>query len=368
MDGLVQDNLPKKSEMGLVDDGMMMQGENGDLKLEGLTKKISIESDANTEESLANNENEKINKTDSLADLSINEFSHEGIDVAKLDAGEEKTGFVDALKAETEKSLRDESAMTERFSNTGMKPEAHFALVDADKEADAESLSNGKVKDKRKERLAALENGEGRVEASRDNVTDKASNTIDGDFSSQKVDADIVVELRDGRSQAEDRGLAREVRNAGTFQDMLSMELRDGLNTEIVRHANIVLRQNGEGLIRLTLHPESLGNIKIKLEMADNKVSGRIVFESDEAMKAFEKEIASLEQSFKDSGFDGASLEMALSSDHQNDGNGQQWRGEEARPFFSERFVSSSYDLSSDYDGMPVTARERNFALVDIMV
>jgi flagellar hook-length control protein FliK len=145
------------------------------------------------------------------------------------------------------------------------------------------------------------------------------------------------------------------------------MELRDGLNTEIVRHANIVLRQNGEGLIRLTLHPESLGNIKIKLEMADNKVAGRIVFESDEAMKAFEKEIASLEQSFKDSGFDGASLEMALSSDHHNDGNGQQWKGEEARPFFSERFVTSSYESAIDIDGMPESARGMNVALVDVM-
>jgi flagellar hook-length control protein FliK len=145
------------------------------------------------------------------------------------------------------------------------------------------------------------------------------------------------------------------------------MELRDGLNTEIVRHAAIVLRQNGEGLIRLTLHPESLGNIKIKLEMADNKVAGRIVFESDEAMKAFEKEIASLEQSFKDSGFDGASLEMALSSDHHNDGNGQQWKGEEARPFFSERFVTSSYESAIDIDGMLESARGMNGALVDVL-
>jgi flagellar hook-length control protein FliK len=377
MDGLKNaDYLPRKSEIAFGNEGIAalekISAEVGELEPKRLGKEFSAESKDESDGTERISSIDSLVDTDSLtqidtlaknsdtdisgSDVSLNELSAEGIDAAKSEDKEsQKTGFVDALAAETEKSSLVE--------NYHFQSQAKNGLVDEN----AENQRDGKVKDKRKERIAALENGEGRVEASQKNSSDGTSKSTNEDFSNQQIDADIVVELRDGRSQAEDRGLAREVRNAGNFQDMLSRELHNGLNTEIVRHANIVLRQNGEGLIRLTLHPESLGNIKIKLEMADNKVSGRIIFESDEAMKAFEKEIASLEQSFVDSGFDGASLEMALASDHQNDGAGQQWKGEEARPFFSERFVASSYESAIDIDGMLETARGMNVALVDVL-
>jgi flagellar hook-length control protein FliK len=290
-------------------------------------------------------------------DLEQNSFI-ETFNQAELQSeGTQKNGLVDILNAEAEKAPVVEA---HRFNGN-----AQNALVDADKAENAENPRNEKGKDKRKERIDALENGDNRIQVSQENSRDGANQSADGDFSNQKIDADIVVELRDGRSQGSERGLARETGNAANFQDMLSRELHNGLNTEIVRHASLVLKENGEGLIRLSLRPEHLGDIKIRLEMSDNKVTGRIVFESDEAMKAFEKEIASLEQSFMDSGFDGANLEMALSSDHGNNEAGQQWRGDEAKPFFSERFVASSYETSIDYDVFSETTR--GTALVDVL-
>ncbi|WP_026043699.1 flagellar hook-length control protein FliK [Treponema primitia] len=88
--------------------------------------------------------------------------------------------------------------------------------------------------------------------------------------------------------------------------------------------------------------------VKIRLEMAENKITGHIIVESNEALRAFEKEIHSLEQAFRDSGFDGASLDMALAGDGgQNSGQGQ-WNREAATPFFSSHVVSSSYDAMAE--------------------
>jgi flagellar hook-length control protein FliK len=129
---------------------------------------------------------------------------------------------------------------------------------------------------------------------------------------------------------------------------MLARELHENLNTDIVRHASIILRDGGEGIIRLNLKPEALGNVKIRLEMTENKIAGQIIVESDEALKAFEQEIRALEQAFRDSGFDGASIEMAVSRDGGENGAGRQWQEGEASPFFSERLAATNYDNASD--------------------
>jgi flagellar hook-length control protein FliK len=91
-----------------------------------------------------------------------------------------------------------------------------------------------------------------------------------------------------------------------------------------------------------------LGNVKIQLEMTENKITGHIIVETNEALRAFEREIHSLEQAFRDSGFAGADLDTALASGNEGSGADQQWRGGETEPFFSERFAASSYDAVSD--------------------
>jgi flagellar hook-length control protein FliK len=128
------------------------------------------------------------------------------------------------------------------------------------------------------------------------------------------------------------------------FEDILARELHQNLNGDIVRQASILVRDGGEGTIRLSLKPEALGMVKIRLEMAENKITGHIIVESDEALRAFEKEIHALEQAFRDSGFEGASLDMALAGDGgQNSGQGQ-WRRDAATPLLPPQLVSSSYE------------------------
>jgi hypothetical protein len=162
------------------------------------------------------------------------------------------------------------------------------------------------------------------------------------------------VELRSelpGNSRNAGEGLsAGGSTPARAFEEVLAGELRGGLGDDIVRQASIILKDGGAGLIRLTLKPESLGSVKIRLEMAENKIAGRIIVESNEALRAFEREIQSLEQAFKDSGFNGASIEMSVSSDNGGSRGNRQGKGEEASPFFSERLhlAASGYESAGE--------------------
>ena len=131
------------------------------------------------------------------------------------------------------------------------------------------------------------------------------------------------------------------------FENLLARELRQNFNGDIVRHASFLLRDGNEGTIRLVLKPESLGNVKIHLEMAENKIIGHIVVETEEAMRAFEKEITSLEKAFEDTGFEGASLEMSLASD-----SGENQR-QEAEAILPGHFSASRYDAEIERDQQP---------------
>jgi flagellar hook-length control protein FliK len=157
--------------------------------------------------------------------------------------------------------------------------------------------------------------------------------------------AEIVVDLRNDGGSRELPQPGREKTAGQAFEDILARELHQNLNGDIVRQASILVKDGGEGTIRLSLKPESLGMVKVRLEMAENKITGHIIVESSEALRAFEREIHSLEQAFRDSGFAGASLDMALAGDGGRDSREQR---EAAQALFSIRAVSSGYDAAAE--------------------
>ncbi|MCL2600242.1 MAG: flagellar hook-length control protein FliK [Treponema sp.] len=179
-------------------------------------------------------------------------------------------------------------------------------------------------------------------------------NSVETRLSAEGPGRDIVVELRmptqNGMSSAT---TAWESRTMGqVMESMLARELHQHLNGDIVRQASIILRDGSDGVIRLALKPESLGNVKIHLEMAENKITGYIVVESEEALRAFERELASLEKEFRDAGFEGAELKMSLS-----DGKGadQQGNGTDDGRFISGEFVASRYEASAEMAEISLT-------------
>ena len=168
---------------------------------------------------------------------------------------------------------------------------------------------------------------------------------------------DIILELRlpnQGQSSATTSWEVRTGQAGQTLENMLARELHQNFNSDIVRHASVALRDGNEGTIRLALKPESLGNVKIHLELAENKIAGQIVVESEEALRAFKREISSLEKAFRDSGFDAANLEMSLTAD------GGQHRQErefaaDAGQFLPEFFAASRYDAAVERMEMPMS-------------
>jgi len=185
----------------------------------------------------------------------------------------------------------------------------------------------------------------------------------------QGTETEMVLSL--GSERGENGAESKAGQRAGggaSFSDALARELRANANSDIVKHAALVLRDGNEGLIRLSLKPESLGSVKIRLELADNKIAGRIIVESDEALKAFEKEIASLEQAFLDGGFDGASLELSVSSDGARGKGGFAEGRDGPKPFWSERVAATSYDAALPGAVPPAAARDAPLSLVNVLV
>ena len=137
-------------------------------------------------------------------------------------------------------------------------------------------------------------------------------------------------------------------KSALAFEDLLARELHQNFNNDIVRHASMILKDEGKGMIRMALKPDTLGHVKICLEMAENKIRGHIIVESEEALRAFQKEIQSLEQSFKESGFEEAYLEMSLAQDGR--GAKEPGQEEQARAFLSGFNAASRYEAQDSVD------------------
>ena len=162
---------------------------------------------------------------------------------------------------------------------------------------------------------------------------------------------EITMELRlpDNASHPQNSSQTNwEVKASSALENMLARELHQNFNGDIVRHASMALRDGGEGTIKIALKPESLGNVKIRLEMTENKITGHIVVESEEALNAFRKEISSLEQAFRDSGFSNADLNLSLNSEERG-----AWQ-EQEESSFTRSLVSSRYESSFEQDALTV--------------
>nr|AGS52600.1 flagellar hook-length control protein FliK [uncultured bacterium contig00042] len=134
---------------------------------------------------------------------------------------------------------------------------------------------------------------------------------VSGEAPVREITLDLRLPDFNGNSVGQSNAqTAWEAKAGSALENMLARELHQSFNGDIVRHASIALRDGGAGTIKLNLYPESLGKVKIHLEMAENKVTGRIFVESTEALNAFRKEIDALEQAFKDAGFFGRGFKL----------------------------------------------------------
>ncbi|MDR3311864.1 MAG: flagellar hook-length control protein FliK [Spirochaetaceae bacterium] len=116
------------------------------------------------------------------------------------------------------------------------------------------------------------------------------------------------------------------------FSPMLQAEIQKNAG-EFVKTGSILLQDNNAGSIRLVLHPESLGDVKIHLRLADNHIVGNITVASEEAYQAMKNSIQSLKAAFAESGFSAGSFDLSWSGG-QNDGGSRQQAKPGPRDFF----------------------------------
>ncbi len=153
-----------------------------------------------------------------------------------------------------------------------------------------------------------------------------------------KGNAEISLSLASNEKTALSEGGVQngaEGLSKADFASMLSKELETSAG-DLVKTGSIVLQNNGKGSINLILHPEQLGNVKIKLELSDNQVSGKIVVASREAYDAFKENISARKEAFSASGFEAGGFELAWGGS----GNGGSQNQQEERQFAQEQIVN----------------------------
>jgi flagellar hook-length control protein FliK len=179
-------------------------------------------------------------------------------------------------------------------------------------------------------------------EATRPETSPAPADAVHAASKEKVVDLDLHLDASNALGQGErqaslDTGTGRYAASpvARDFSSVMADRLKEAWNGDIVQSAQILLREGDAGTIRLRLHPDSLGGVKIELKLADNNISGKIIVESDAAKAAFERNLGQLQEAFKQGGFETAQLDVQVGGGKANGQGGGEGRA--AEPFWSER-------------------------------
>ncbi|WP_028974876.1 flagellar hook-length control protein FliK [Spirochaeta cellobiosiphila] len=127
--------------------------------------------------------------------------------------------------------------------------------------------------------------------------------------SSQQEEAhDIEIELHndlvDGNEiSVEGSGKKIEVSSSKQFATVLKDRLDKSTNNQIVDQAKFVLKDGNAGEIKLILKPESLGRVRIQIDMHEKNIVGKIFVENNIVKQVFEDNMSSLNRSFNSAGY-----------------------------------------------------------------
>ena len=102
----------------------------------------------------------------------------------------------------------------------------------------------------------------------------------------------------------------------------LARRLDTEAGSEIVRQVKVVLNRADAGEIRISLRPEHLGRVRVRIRMEENRLSGRIFVESAAAREAFRSALDGLQTKLVESGFGAADLELAWDEQSMADPRG----------------------------------------------
>jgi len=146
----------------------------------------------------------------------------------------------------------------------------------------------------------------------------------------------------------------------GDLQSRLAQQLKEQLNSEIVKRSSILVRNNGSGEIRLELKPEQLGNVKIRISLENNNIAGRILVENSSVKEAFEQNMQQLYRTFREHGFGDASLNVSV-------GDHRQRHQQDARAAAVETGYKDNLVVSVENGGSSPSSSRDEARLVDML-
>jgi flagellar hook-length control protein FliK len=112
-----------------------------------------------------------------------------------------------------------------------------------------------------------------------------------------------------------ERQLARAVREAppqDSQQPPLFRALQERVIPQIVQRTGIILRDGGEGEIRLVLKPEHLGAVRVRLHLGESSLEGRIVVDNNIVKELLEANLEHLRNALRQEGFASPNIEVSV--------------------------------------------------------
>lgn len=182
------------------------------------------------------------------------------------------------------------------------------------------------------------------------------------DVKFENNNAQMTMELASDAQQNIVSSNSQTASAAGSdFQAMLANQIKQNAG-EFVKAGSIVLKDNNAGSIKLILKPESLGNVKVDLQISDKNITGRIVVASQEAFNAFKESADSLKQAFINSGFENANFDLCFAGQNAF---GNQSGSKQENPAASFQMARTYGDLAGDsvdgsYEEMEAQFTEKN--------
>jgi hypothetical protein len=105
---------------------------------------------------------------------------------------------------------------------------------------------------------------------------------------------------------------AARAMSAEELVEAFRQQMKGQLGSDIVRQARFVLRGQNSGEISLILKPENLGRVRIRMNLEDKSIDGRIFVENETVKEAFSQALDDLREAFLDQGFEDLNLDISL--------------------------------------------------------
>ncbi|MCD1654827.1 flagellar hook-length control protein FliK [Treponema zuelzerae] len=226
--------------------------------------------------------------------------------------------------------------------------EADSLSLHARAETSGTEISGTATKKESKARIGLRD--ERRIEGDSPLRTSETSSTA-AETPAQESSIDMSIGFRADASVKSDRGEGMYSRGPAeggqnSFTRMLSSEI-SAQSSEFVKAGQIILRDNNSGVIRLTLHPESLGSVQIRLDLSDRKINGKIIVSSQEAWDAFSDNLTGLSEAFTEGGFESAGFDLSWSGEGSSYGKQAEAEAAKISPFYASSIPSVMSDGSS---------------------